>query len=153
MAGRLLDRLKLIIRSELFDVDHVGQDKSRNSAMDETLEDLKSELGQAIAERHNIRKSITTVTTAGEEWDTKANLALEHGREDLAKAALTRKHSLDRELTKLETQSARMSDLIAALEKLIGGMQSSAPDNQAISAQLAELDALIARGEADKKTD
>ena len=50
-------------------------------------------------------------------WHNKAELALNKGREDLAKSALAQKHKCQAELTQLDAENAQLTDLLTAIQE------------------------------------
>ena len=59
--------------------------------MEDTLVEVRSSTVGIIAEKKEIERKAADVRREGDEWERKAEVALLHGREDLAKAALMAK--------------------------------------------------------------
>ncbi|MEQ9640714.1 MAG: phage shock protein PspA [Alphaproteobacteria bacterium] len=92
--------------------------------MEDTLVDARATAARTIADRKEIERRLARLGEAETEWQRKAELALNKGREDLAKAALTEKQriaqsveALGEELGQLVGLLDRHSDDIAKLEK------------------------------------
>src|SRR6478752_6027064 len=56
--------------------------------MEETLVDLRATAARSIADGKEMRRSIARLDELESDWTGRAQLALEKGRDDLAKAAL-----------------------------------------------------------------
>ncbi len=92
--------------------------------MEDTLVDARATAARTIADRKEIERRLARLGEAETEWARKAELALNKGREDLAKAALVEKQriaqsveALGEELGQLVGLLERHSDDIAKLEK------------------------------------
>lgn len=117
----LLDRLNLLVRSELSDLRK--RDTSRGfSDMQSSLRDAKR---QQIELRRSEKKLIEQIRAAREkadQWEDRAVLALKSGDEDLAREALIVKNraldEADRLRDELEDQRAYLKDISSALEAL-----------------------------------
>ncbi len=136
----LLDRLNLLIRSELNDVVRPDRLRSAVSEMETSLRDARRQNAELrVAEKRlieRIRDSRAKATT----WEDRAVLALKSGQEDLAREALVMKNKAERELEglrdDLDEQRAYIKDMERALEALdhkvrgARGKGSSGPDSK-----------------------
>ncbi len=91
--------------------------------MEDTLVEVRSNAARLIADRKGLERRRKRLEDAQREWERKAELALDKGREDLARAALVEKsklvgdHSdLTEELEHLDEGLAHYEDDIAKLE-------------------------------------
>lgn len=106
------------------------------SEIEETLIALHGDAAKAKRQRERMEDSATRLAAAAEEWTGKAKIAIDHGREDLARAAL---------LTR-EAERAKAADAAAAAEALAKQIEDAAAviadleaKRTAITARIAEL--------------
>lgn len=72
--------------------------------MEETLIELKAACAGVMAESKTVRRQLKTVGNRTEYWENKAELAVQKGREDLAREALLEKRRYIRSLEALENE-------------------------------------------------
>jgi phage shock protein A len=103
--------------------------------MEDTLVEVRSAAARAIAEKKELGRRIEHLEAAQADWQRKAELAIEKGREDLAKGAL---------LAKSEAAST-----VALMQKEMGLIDDTlAKTND----DLVRLDAKLAEAKAKQKT-
>ena len=83
--------------------------------MEDTLVEVRSTAARAIADRKEITRSLAGLEAEAREWQTKAELALDKNREDLAKAALAEKGRATAAAEALRAQHQTLGD---GLDKL-----------------------------------
>ncbi|HEX7236309.1 MAG TPA: phage shock protein PspA [Gammaproteobacteria bacterium] len=83
--------------------------------MEDTLVEVRSTAARAIADRKEITRSLAGLEAEAREWQTKAELALDKNREDLAKAALAEKARATAAVDALRAQHQTLGD---GLDKL-----------------------------------
>ncbi|MEM9740489.1 MAG: PspA/IM30 family protein [Pseudomonadota bacterium] len=143
MPARFVDRLKTIVSAEVSAFLDAQEDASQGESDTERQRALlRADLGAKLAEHYRLSKSTRRGDEALEDLDQKAAFALEKGREDLAKAALSRKIDIQsghaaarRALTQLEREIDALEDLIALLAD-----PTSGPGD--VESKLAELERL-----------
>ncbi len=94
--------------------------------MEDTLVEIKASCAGAMAARKKIERELEEVRRRGDEWGDKAQLAVNKGREDLAREALlekrryrTRGESLEKELAQCDAiVDQYKNDIILIEEKL-----------------------------------
>lgn len=81
--------------------------------MEETLVELKSSCAGIIADKKTTECEIALLRKNADKWDERAALAIEKGREDLAKEALITKKRYLQQVDAFETELSRFDLLIA----------------------------------------
>jgi phage shock protein A len=95
--------------------------------MEDTLVEVRSAAARSIADKKDLNRKLGRLESEQREWDSKAELALRKGREDLAKAALVEKSrataaadiiksdyvAVDEGLSKLNDDIARLENKLA----------------------------------------
>lgn len=153
MSVRVFERLKKIIVAELFDETPSDHTSLRSISLESEIQDLKLDLGRLIAERYQIEKTVSAPQSDLNDLDDKASKALELGREDLARAALTQKADLRAERNRALTERDELTSKIDALERILQVL--SAPDQKGsdLKAKLKELDLLLSQVESPTEKD
>uniref|UniRef100_I2Q744 Phage shock protein A (IM30), suppresses sigma54-dependent transcription n=1 Tax=Desulfovibrio sp. U5L TaxID=596152 RepID=I2Q744_9BACT len=82
--------------------------------MEETLVELKADCARAMAQAATSGRELAAVRDRAAQWGEKAELAVDKGREDLAREALLEKRGLDARAEALGTEQAAMEGMIAA---------------------------------------
>ncbi len=95
--------------------------------MEDTLVEIKSSCAGAMATKKKIERDCQTVETRASQWGEKAQLAVDKGREDLAREALIRKRhyterrvALQKERTECDSLIRQYQEDIAQLESKLG---------------------------------
>lgn len=106
----LLDRVSTLLRANLNDLVEKAEDPERMLKqvvldMENQLLQVKTQVAIAIADEHLLNKKKVEQEANAAEWRRKAELAVQKGQDDLARAALERALSHD-ELVKGFTQQA-----------------------------------------------
>ncbi len=84
--------------------------------MEETLVEVRSTAAKNIAEQKTLARKVKSAQEGVVHWHDKAEVALNKGREDLAKAALTQKHKCQAELTQLIDEDGQLTELLIAIQ-------------------------------------
>ncbi|HEX7339621.1 MAG TPA: phage shock protein PspA [Rhodanobacteraceae bacterium] len=91
--------------------------------MEDTLVEVRSAAARTIADRKELERRMDYATREADEWQRRAELAINKGRDDLAKAALAEKKHIHEALENLENQRkeadiglTKLNDDIAALQ-------------------------------------
>jgi phage shock protein A len=76
--------------------------------MEDTLVEVRSAAVRSIADKKELERKLNTLVRERDSWEAKAELAIEKGREDLAKGALVAK---SRAIQAIEAGQAQLADL------------------------------------------
>lgn len=68
--------------------------------MEDTLVEVRTAAARAMADKKEMEREITHYTTIRDDWETKAGLAIDKGREDLARGALMAKKKAEQEIVR-----------------------------------------------------
>ena len=92
--------------------------------MEDTLVEVRSAAARSIADKKDLNRKLGLLEREQNEWDSKAELALRKGREDLAKAALIEKSRataaseiLKADYAAIDEGLTKLNDDISRLEK------------------------------------
>jgi len=99
--------------------------------MEDTLVEVRSAAARSIADKKESGRTLAAFEKDAREWQAKAELAIDKGREDLAKAALVEKAHVERSADVLREQQAaidsgleQLDDDIARLEEKLADAKS-----------------------------
>ncbi|MEX0322547.1 MAG: phage shock protein PspA [Puniceicoccaceae bacterium] len=85
--------------------------------MEDTLVELKASCAGAMANRTRVTRARDAASENVTKWDGKARLAIEKGREDLAREALVEKRNCQDELDHREKEIAHFDELVEQYQK------------------------------------
>lgn len=83
--------------------------------MEEALVDIRSQAAQFIAEKKQYERKINNIMTQSTDWQNKAELALNKGREDLARQALVAKSECENDIAELRNQLSVVETSLEAI--------------------------------------
>ena len=91
--------------------------------MEDTLVEVRTNAARALADRKEVTRKKDEFVRRGAEWESKAELALSKGREDLARGAVAAKRKaeemigyLDKELVAIDETVSKTNDDLARLQ-------------------------------------
>ncbi|AQS87688.1 phage shock protein A [Neoasaia chiangmaiensis NBRC 101099] len=96
--------------------------------MEDTLVEVRSQAVRMIAERKALERRARDMLREEDEWRRKAELALSRDREDLAKAALAARATVEQSRTALERQIAQVSESLDQQHEDISKLQAKLAD-------------------------
>ena len=99
--------------------------------MEETLVEVRSSTAKVIAEKKTVNRRIDQLRRQAGEWEAKAELALAKDREDLARAALVEKSSVNATVAMLEDELHKLDETLEKLSTEIDQLQAKLTDARA----------------------
>jgi len=123
----LLERVSTLIRANLNDMIDRAEDpekmiKQVMMDMENQYLQVKTQVAVSIADQHMLEKKLRENEDSGKDWMRKAELAVDKGQDDLARAALDRFHTSQRLTTsyreQVDDQKLQVDALKSALQKL-----------------------------------
>ena len=106
--------------------------------MEDTLIDLKASCAGAIAARKKVGRSFDEISARAANWENKALLAIQKGREELAREALLEKRRVSEGVASLEKETAGLDEVIRNYQTDITQLEeklSSAREKQRVLVQ------------------
>jgi len=83
--------------------------------MEQVQIEMRTQAARVIAEQKQLERHQQALRHQIQEWSAKAELAIQKGREDLARAALTEKLAEVKQCERLEEDKARVAEVLAQL--------------------------------------
>jgi phage shock protein A len=99
--------------------------------MEDTLVEVRSTAARAIADKKEITRKLDALESEAGDWEKKAELALDKGREDLAKAALAEKALSLKSAESLRVQQSALAEGLEKLNEDIGSLEDKLKDAKA----------------------
>jgi phage shock protein A len=99
--------------------------------MEDTLVEVRSAAARSIADKKDLNRKIEALERDLADWDSKAELALRKGREDLAKAALVEKSRVTSAVDVLKQDYVAVDEGLAKLNEDIARLESKLEDAKA----------------------
>lgn len=92
--------------------------------IDKAVDDVRAELGKAIASKHLANKRLTEQSSRYEDLSAQIELALGQGRDDLARAAVEHQLDVEAQVPVLEATVAEAAKQEAELEGYVAALQA-----------------------------
>ncbi|WP_428240700.1 phage shock protein PspA [Gynuella sp.] len=99
--------------------------------MEETLVEVRSSSARVIADRKTAGRRLERLSEEAREWESKAEMAINKGREDLARAALAEKREVEQEVNLVESELKELDGHLNHLSEEISQLQSKLNDAKA----------------------
>lgn len=99
--------------------------------MEDTLVEVRSASAKTIANQKDNARQIAALSAKVLDWETKAELAISKGREDLAKAALQEKNKCSEAVNMLTHEGAMIEEQLAKLQTEVVQLQDKLADAKA----------------------
>ena len=113
--------------------------------MEETAIDLRASIAEKSAALATLERQCAETGDSIARWSGRARLALEKGREDLAREAIAEKKALESHLATLEGNTDTLRSIVASLQEQLAQVEARLEEMKARRNDLA------ARGEAAKE--
>ncbi len=129
MSEKLVWRVKRLVSGSVNGLVDALESANAESVMREairevesTVDDVREELGQVIAARHQAVRHVQKTKEKLEELAGKAAFAVDQGRDDLAEAAIARQMDLEAQMPVLETTITEAAAKQAELEGYVAAL-------------------------------
>jgi phage shock protein A len=99
--------------------------------MEDTLVEVRSAAARSIADKKDLNRRLETMEREQSDWESKAELALRKGREDLAKAALVEKSRVTAATEAIKSDYLAIDDGLSKLNDDIARLESKLQDAKA----------------------
>ncbi|MCI0516522.1 MAG: phage shock protein PspA [Woeseiaceae bacterium] len=99
--------------------------------MEDTLVEVRSAAARSIADKKDLNRRLETMDRERSDWESKAELALRKGREDLATAALVEKSRVTVAADAIKSDYLAIDDGLAKLNDDIARLESKLQDAKA----------------------
>ena len=99
--------------------------------MEDTLVEVRSAAARSIADKKDLNRKLETLEREQKDWESKAELALRKGRDDLAKAALIEKSRARSAADAVKADYAAVDEGLAKLNDDIARLESKLEDAKA----------------------
>lgn len=99
--------------------------------MEETLVEVRSSCARIIADKKEVHRRLSRITSEAVEWEAKAKLAISKSRDDLARAAIAEKTVLEEEIATTEAELQILDDHLVTLSDEIAQLQVKLDDAKA----------------------
>lgn len=125
----LFDRIGRVLRSNVNDLVNKAEDPEKILEqavidMQEDLVQLRQAVAQSIAEQKRTEQQLNKNKKEADNWQQRAQLALQKGDENLAREALVRKKSFGDTVGMLAAQFQQQTDQVQKLKKNLIGLES-----------------------------
>jgi phage shock protein A len=91
--------------------------------MEDTLTEVKSAAAEVVADKIRLTRNRVTESNRRGEWEARANLALEKGREDLAREAVEQKLECEKRIIMIDKRLLEVEALVAQYQSDIARLE------------------------------
>ncbi|MGE0180131.1 MAG: PspA/IM30 family protein [Sphingomonas sp.] len=125
----IFSRTRDIIAANVIDLVERSDDPAKTIRvmileMEETLVDVRASAARSIADQKEKRRQIAQLADLRDKWTERAALAIEKGRDDLARGALMEKEKLADLAEEIEAEVAQIDAVLRASEADIAKLQA-----------------------------
>ena len=141
LSGPIFTRTRDIIAANMTELLDRSEDPVRMIRMiivemEETLVDVRATAARSIADIKEMRRACNRLDDLQHGWTEKAELALEKGREDLARAALAEKQKAAEMAEGLHAEVAQIEQVLRGYEADIARLQAKLAEARARTSEL-----------------
>jgi phage shock protein A len=98
--------------------------------MEDTLVEVRTAAARAMADKKEMERDIAHFTTVRDDWANKAELAIDKGREDLARGALIAKQKAEAEIDRRKNAMAAAEEAFEKRQDDLSKLQDEARRSQ-----------------------
>jgi phage shock protein A len=136
LSGPIFTRTRDIIAANMTELLDRSEDPARMirmiiNEMEETLVEVRATAARSIADIKEMRRACNRLDDLQHGWTEKAELALEKGREDLARAALGEKQKATEMAESLHAEVAQIEQVLRGYEADIARLQAKLAEARA----------------------
>ncbi|HVL29283.1 MAG TPA: phage shock protein PspA [Sphingomicrobium sp.] len=154
LSGPIFSRTRDIIAANVTELLDRAEDPARMirmiiMEMEETLVEVRATAARSIADIKEMRRSLSRLDNLQSNWSEKAQLALEKGREDLARAALGEKQKAADMADGLRAEMAEIEQVLRGYEADIHRLQAKLAEARSRQNAIANrLESAVTRARA-----
>jgi len=151
LSGPIFTRTRDIIAANMTELLDRAEDPSRMIRqiiveMEETLVEVRATAARSIADMKEMRRAMGRLEGLEDLWSERAAIALEKGREDLARSALNEKQKAAEMAEGLQDEIAQIEEVLKGYEKDIARLQSKLAEARARQNSIAtRLESAVTR--------
>ena len=156
LSGPIFTRTRDIIAANVTELLDRSEDPARMIRMiivemEETLVEVRATAARSIADMKEMRRAIDRLDSIQFNWTDKAQLALEKGREDLARSALGEKQKAADMAGSLREEMAQIEAVLRGYEADIARLQAKLAEARSRQASIANrLESAVHRAKASE---
>ena len=156
LSGPIFTRTRDIIAANVTELLDRAEDPARMIRMiivemEETLVEVRATAARSIADIKEMRRAMQRLDGLQANWSEKAGLALEKGREDLARAALNEKQKAADMAEGLREELSQIEQVLRGYEQDIARLQAKLAEARSRQAAIANrLESAVTRARASE---
>ncbi len=145
----ILDRVSTLMRANINDMIDRAEDpekviKQLLADMQSQLVQVKTQVAASIADEKQLQQRWQDAQQQADEWQRKAELAVEKGQDDLAREALTRRNAFQQTADGFKEQYTQQAAQVSELKEALGQLEAKITEAE------TKKDLLIARSRRAK---
>jgi len=154
LSGPIFTRTRDIIAANMTELLDRAEDPARMirmiiCEMEETLVEVRATAARSIADIKEMRRATDRLDSLQDNWSEKASLALEKGREDLARAALNEKQKAADMAEGLRAEMTEIEQVLRGYEQDIARLQAKLAEARSRQNAIANrLESAVTRAKA-----